>query len=110
MYLPNWNTAYYNKIGKEPLQSIFLQLPIHNFICILKFNNMRKVLTQTVTCTLFVLLALDLSAATKTWTGSTNNDFNTAGNWSPATVPGSSDDIVITLNATKTITLSANAT
>ena len=34
--------------------------------------------------------------ATKTWTGTTNSNWNEAGNWSPAGVPSSSDAVYIT--------------
>jgi hypothetical protein len=32
---------------------------------------------------------------TKTWTGASSTDWNTAGNWSPSGVPGAGDDVVI---------------
>jgi hypothetical protein len=38
---------------------------------------------------------LSLQAASLTWTGSVNSDWNTAGNWSPAQVPTSSDTVTI---------------
>ncbi len=44
------------------------------------------------------------------WTNAAGGDFNTATNWSPATVPGSGDDAIINA-ATKggyTVTDSAN--
>lgn len=47
---------------------------------------------------------------TKTWTGSTNNNFNTASNWSPSGVPSSSDSCVINATSDKTISLSGNIT
>lgn len=34
--------------------------------------------------------------ATKTWTGTTNSNWNEAGNWSPSGVPASSDSVYIT--------------
>ncbi len=65
------------------------------------------------TLAVFLLLVFSFSSkalTTKTWTGSTNSDFNTAGNWSPATVPSSSDSIVIAVTSGKNITLSGNIT
>jgi hypothetical protein len=50
-------------------------------------------------------------AATKTWTGGAGTtNFNTSTNWSPSTIPGSTDDIVISLTAAKTVQLSASVT
>ncbi len=34
-------------------------------------------------------------AVTCTWVGGTNNDWNTAANWSTGTVPTAADDVVI---------------
>lgn len=42
--------------------------------------------------------------------GTGGTDFNTASNWSPAQVPGSTDNAYITTTTAATITLSANAT
>src|SRR5271163_4596933 len=36
---------------------------------------------------------------TSTWTGDINSDWDDAGNWSPAVVPGASSDVVITTGA-----------
>ncbi|WP_196800464.1 hypothetical protein [Treponema bryantii] len=48
---------------------------------------------------------MSLSAADRTWTGNAgNNDWNTAGNWSPTGVPQATD--TVTLSANVTITLS----
>ena len=46
--------------------------------------------------------------STISWVGATNNDWDTATNWSPAQVPGVSDDAVINLTSAGTITLSSN--
>lgn len=50
-------------------------------------------------------------AVTKSWigvgAGGSGTDFNNATNWSPAGVPGSSDDVVINFTSTATIQLSA---
>jgi hypothetical protein len=46
----------------------------------------------------------------KTWTGSTNTNFNTGTNWSPSGVPSASDSCVISVSASRTITLSAPIT
>ncbi len=47
---------------------------------------------------------MQAQAGTVTWTGATNNDWNTASNWSPAAVPTSADDVVIALDGA-TVTL-----
>lgn len=44
---------------------------------------------------LFVMAQLQSFAATCTWIGGTNNDWNTAANWSTGTVPTGADDVVI---------------
>jgi autotransporter-associated beta strand protein len=41
-----------------------------------------------------VCLPLVAHAGTKTWTGTTNQTFSTAGNWSPAGAPATGDDLV----------------
>lgn len=57
-----------------------------------------------------------------TWTGATSTDWNTASNWNPATVPTSTDNVIIpssgitnfpvvsglTIDAGKTVTLNSN--
>ncbi|MHB9143380.1 MAG: beta strand repeat-containing protein, partial [Paludibacter sp.] len=51
---------------------------------------------------IFVFLIVgveNLSGATKTWDGSSSNNWNTANNWTPSGVPGSGDDVVIDINA-----------
>lgn len=48
---------------------------------------------------MITLLGGIVANAQITWTGSVNNDWNTAGNWDSGTVPGSSDEVIIT-NAT----------
>ena len=46
--------------------------------------------------------------ATFTWTSSASGDWNTAGNWSPATVPDdTSADVLISLPGSYTITIRA---
>ena len=61
--------------------------------------------------------------STITWTGATSTDWNTASNWNPATVPASTDNVIIptsgitnfpvatslTIAAGSTLTLNANA-
>lgn len=59
---------------------------------------------------LLVLWSFNASAATRTWTGSVNGDFNNGNNYSPTGTILSTDDIVINLTGTQTITLSANIT
>ena len=41
--------------------------------------------------------------ATRTWTGSVSNAFATAGNWSPANVPVTGDDVVVPITAAQGI-------
>jgi len=48
-------------------------------------------------------------AATVTWTGAVDGNWNTAGNWDVG-VPTSADDVVITLGGTYTVTLDVDAT
>jgi hypothetical protein len=43
-----------------------------------------------------LLAAGSASAATKTWVGGSSS-YNTAGNWSPSGVPGTSDDVILTM-------------
>jgi hypothetical protein len=59
---------------------------------------------------LFILIQINMCSAltTKTWTGSTNNNFNTGTNWSPSGVPTSSDSCVISVSASTSIILSAS--
>jgi hypothetical protein len=49
-------------------------------------------------------------AATKTWTGATNSNFNTSGNWSPSGVPATGDDVVIVNSSGSTMSLTNDAT
>jgi subtilisin-like proprotein convertase family protein len=51
-------------------------------------------------------LANSLQAATLTWTGAVNSDWQTAGNWSPAQVPTASDTVNIN-SGTVTVTTTA---
>ena len=44
---------------------------------------------------LFVMAQQQSFAVTCTWIGGTNNDWNTAANWSTGTVPTAADDVVI---------------
>lgn len=43
----------------------------------------------------FYSVLVALVSAQSTWTGSINNDWNNAGNWSPSGVPGSGDNVII---------------
>ena len=58
------------------------------------------------------LLALGNVArsATITWTNTAGGNWNTANNWNPNQVPGSSDDVLITSNGTYTVTLNISTT
>ncbi|MCU0324486.1 MAG: hypothetical protein MUF45_04450, partial [Spirosomaceae bacterium] len=42
-----------------------------------------------------LLISLSAFAQTKTWTGATSTDWNTASNWSPSGVPSNLNDVVI---------------
>src|SRR5689334_13228240 len=46
--------------------------------------------------------------STATWTNASGGSFNTASNWSTNSVPGSNDDVFITLNGTYQVTLSSS--
>ncbi|MDP2334870.1 MAG: T9SS type A sorting domain-containing protein, partial [Bacteroidota bacterium] len=54
--------------------------------------------------------AYELSPSVTSWTGGTSTDWNTASNWSPATVPLSTDDVVIPSTANKPVINQASAT
>ncbi|AUC15750.1 hypothetical protein BTO06_11580 [Tenacibaculum sp. SZ-18] len=47
---------------------------------------------------------------TPTWTGTTDNDWATATNWSTGTVPGASDNVIIPANLTNYPTVSSTTT
>src|SRR6476620_9958495 len=62
-------------------------------------------------CLLMTIACSQAFAATKTWNGSSSNNWNTAANWTPSGVPASGDDVTITFNASpQVITLSADVT
>jgi len=50
------------------------------------------------------------SGGLRTWTGAVSTDWNTAGNWSPAALPGSADSVVIPASALNAPTLTGNFT
>ena len=62
----------------------------------------------------FSFTIIQTNAANRTWVGigagGSGTNFNTASNWSPSGVPGSSDNLTLTLTSNATITLSANTT
>ena len=62
--------------------------------------------------TFLLIGVLGLQGATITWTNSAGGAWNTASNWSPATVPGANDDVIINnlSSSTKTITNVPNIT
>ena len=41
------------------------------------------------------LLAITAASAQTTWTGATDTDWHTAGNWNPSGAPAADDDVVI---------------
>ena len=51
-----------------------------------------------------------LHAADRSWIDPGGGDFGTAGNWSPAVIPGSADAAHFTLNDVYTVTFAANRT
>ncbi|UPT68644.1 MAG: hypothetical protein M0D57_08495 [Sphingobacteriales bacterium JAD_PAG50586_3] len=56
-----------------------------------------------------LICTLELSAQTsRTWTGSSSTDWNTAGNWSPSGVPSSSDHIILNTASGNQPVLDAN--
>ena len=59
-----------------------------------------------------VILAISSGAhaATITWANTNGGDWNIATNWSPAQVPGSGDNVLITTNGTYTVTNSMSVT
>ncbi|MCP5531999.1 MAG: autotransporter-associated beta strand repeat-containing protein [Akkermansiaceae bacterium] len=75
------------------------------------FQSQRASLTPLVICT--TLCAALTSHAAKTWTGSTDSAWGTAGNWLEAAVPGTTETAIFDSNSTgnlSTITLGANRT
>ena len=49
---------------------------------------------------LFILLfPILVNSAGKTWTNSDSGNWNTASNWNPASVPDTSDDVVIDMDS-----------
>ena len=68
-----------------------------------------KLFTQLTVITLTFLLCQNIFAVNRTWSGPNNGDFNTAGNWTPAGIPGAADNVFIT-EGNMTINMSANRT
>ncbi|GAB3559783.1 putative Ig domain-containing protein [Spirosoma fluminis] len=61
-------------------------------------------------CSSVVSTTVDQAATTRlTWTGQTSTDWNTAGNWCPARVPLSTDDVVIPATPPNKPVLGTNA-
>ena len=58
---------------------------------------------------IFVFAAGQAWAATITWNGSVDTDWNTAGNWAPAQVPTTTDDVIIPTGAVVTTSAAINA-
>lgn len=50
------------------------------------------------------------SAATLTWTGNTDTDFNTGGNWNPAQVPIAGDQLLFNKTGTSSVSFAASGT
>jgi hypothetical protein len=80
---------------------------------------MQRIVTNRVVdrqlCTWGFLLcwwlpaALPTSAATVSWINASGGNWNVTTNWSGNAVPGTNDDVLITLDGTYTVTLNANA-
>ncbi len=72
---------------------------------------MRPRTSPLLICSLLALVASQAAAQmTISWKNTLGGNWNTAGNWDPAQVPGSLDDAVITMDGTYTVTLDVNAT
>src|ERR1035437_641597 len=56
-----------------------------------------------------MIMTVGANAADIVWQGAATGDWNTAGNWSPAQVPGAADNAFFTNSGTFTVTLSANS-
>ena len=50
------------------------------------------------------------SGGVRVWTGTVSTDWNTAGNWTPAAVPGAGDSVVVAAPVANDPTLTGNAT
>ena len=59
---------------------------------------------------IFAAGTMQCRAATVTWANTNGGDWNVATNWSPAQVPVSGDDVIITNSGTYTITNASNVT
>jgi len=65
-------------------------------VLVIRFGSVCSHLRSAMCLLLLIgISAVDARANICTWTGVTNSDWNTASNWSPATVPGSGDDVQI---------------
>ena len=63
-----------------------------------KQSGFRKIIKTYVLFIPLILISLSFQntlAATKTWTGSINTNWADAGNWSPASLPTTTDEITI---------------
>jgi hypothetical protein len=88
---------------KEFEEEDIMETRITNF----REKKNRVVLTTLLFCA-FIFNSQALNV--KSWTGSTNADFNTGTNWNPTGVPSATDSCVISLSASRTITLSNSIT
>lgn len=57
-----------------------------------------------------LLLIMPSEAATIAWTNTSGGNWSVAANWNPNTVPGPSDDVLITSNGTYLVTLDTSQT
>tara|TARA_B100000809_G_C15128252_1_gene527221 strand:+ start:1441 stop:1770 length:330 start_codon:yes stop_codon:yes gene_type:complete len=68
-----------------------------------------KLFTSLVTLIISVFLCQNINAVNRTWSGPNNGNFNTAGNCTPAGIPGAADNVTIT-NGNMVINMSASRT
>ena len=77
---------------------------------ILTKNNSKGLKANVAKLMLLLVLIFGIqgiSAQTKTWNGSSNNNWNTAANWTPSGVPASTDDVLIPDDKTVTVNTAA---
>jgi Secretion system C-terminal sorting domain len=74
---------------------------------------MKTLLCRSALMTTGFLLLQLFGYSQKTWVGAgaggAGTDFNTASNWSPSGVPVATDNVIIAITSSATITMSANA-
>ena len=70
-----------------------------SFRTILTFSSdsiLSNLFRSLILCLLFLLMGIvSVSGVTKTWSGTSDSNWNTPANWNPSGVPGTSDDVTI---------------